>query len=83
MDQPPSKPTNRVGRNKPQYVPDDPLLMAREAAAELGIGLSTLYRDVAAGRLPQPYYLTPRAPRWRRSELRAVVAARRMSKTIL
>jgi predicted DNA-binding transcriptional regulator AlpA len=62
-------------RRKPAYLPDDPLLPAREAAAELGIGLSTFWRDVAAGRLPVAYYVTPKAPRWRRSELRAAVDA--------
>ena len=62
-------------RRKPQYVCDDPLLTAYEAAAESGRGLSTFWRDVRAGRLPPAYYVTPKAPRWRRSELRAAVDA--------
>jgi predicted DNA-binding transcriptional regulator AlpA len=62
-------------RRKPTYVPDDPLLDARESAAETGRGLSTFWRDVASGKLPPPYRVTPKAPRWRRSELRAAVAA--------
>jgi len=62
-------------RRKPQYVCDDPLLTAAEAAAETGRGLSTFWRDVRAGRLPPPYRVTPKCPRWRRSELRAAVAA--------
>lgn len=62
-------------RRKPQYVCDDPLLTASEAAAETGRGLSTFWRDVRAGLLPLAHYVTPRAPRWRRSELRAAVDA--------
>jgi predicted DNA-binding transcriptional regulator AlpA len=62
-------------RRKPAYVPDDPLLDARQSAAETGRGLSTFWRDVRTGRLPPPYRVTPKCPRWRRSELRASVAA--------
>ena len=62
-------------RCKPAYIPDDPLLTAREAAAERGQALSTFWRDVRAGRVPPAYYVTPRCPRWRRSELRAALAA--------
>jgi predicted DNA-binding transcriptional regulator AlpA len=57
-------------RRKPMYVPDDPLLTAAEAAAERGQARSTFWRDVRAGRVPPAYYVTPRCPRWRRSELR-------------
>ena len=62
-------------RRKPAYVPDDPLLSAAESAAETGRALSTFWRDLRAGRLPPAYYVTPRCPRWRRSELRAAVDA--------
>jgi predicted DNA-binding transcriptional regulator AlpA len=62
-------------RRKPTYVCDDPLLNARESAAETGRALSTFWRDVRAGRVPPAYYVTPRCPRWRRSELRAAVDA--------
>ena len=62
-------------RRKPVYVPDDPLLTAREAAAERGQAVSTFWRDVRAGRVPAAYYVSPRCPRWRRSELRAALAA--------
>jgi predicted DNA-binding transcriptional regulator AlpA len=55
------------------YLPEDPLLTARQAAAELGIGVSTFWRDVHRERLPRPYYVAPRAPRWRRSEVLAVL----------
>lgn len=81
MDFPPSNAGHDSGaayaRRKPQYVCDDPLLTARESAAETGRGLSTFWRDVRAGRLPPAYYVTPRCPRWRRSELRATVDASR------
>lgn len=60
-------------RRKRRYICDDPLLTAAEAADETGRGLSTFWRDVRSGRLPPPFRITPRCPRWRRSELRAVV----------
>jgi predicted DNA-binding transcriptional regulator AlpA len=62
---------DRRVRRKPEYVPDDPLLTAAESAAERGQAVSTFWRDVAAGRVPPAYYVSPRCPRWRRSELRA------------
>ena len=62
-------------RRKPSYLPEDPLLTASESAVERGQALSTFWRDVAAGRVPPAYYVTPRAPRWCRSELRASVDA--------
>lgn len=58
-----------------QYVPDDPLLTAAEAAAERRQALSTFWRDVRAGRVPPAYYVSRRCPRWRRSELRAGLEA--------
>ena len=57
------------------YAPADPLLTAREAALERGQGLSTFWRDVKRGRAPQPFYVSPRAPRWRLSEIVASVNA--------
>jgi predicted DNA-binding transcriptional regulator AlpA len=68
-------PPDPAARQKLRYVPDDPLLTAREAAAERGQALSTFWRDVAAGRVPPAYYVSPRCPRWRRSELRAALGA--------
>lgn len=67
--------TKTRGRRKPFYIPNDPLLTAAEAAAERGQGLSTFWRDVAAGRVPSAYYVSPRCPRWRRSEIRAALEA--------
>ena len=72
--------TTRAGktgkiRRRVDYVPDDPLLTAAEAAVERGQALSTFWRDVAAGRVPPAYYVTARCPRWRRSEIRAAIEA--------
>ena len=70
------------GRHKAgSYVCDDPLLTAKESAAETGRALSTFWRDVKRGLLPQPYRVLPRTPRWRRSELRAAVNACRTEVT--
>ena len=56
---------------------DDPLLAAVEAAAEVRLSLAAFWRAVAARRLPAPLYPLPRAPRWRRSELREALEATR------
>jgi predicted DNA-binding transcriptional regulator AlpA len=74
---PPSdrKAARRARRAELRATAPDPLLTAEEAAAESGRALSTFWRDVRRGTLPAPYYVTPRAPRWRLSELRAVVEA--------
>ena len=47
----------------------DPLLTAREAAAYRRQGLSTFWRDVREGRVPAPVRISPKAPRWRLSDL--------------
>jgi predicted DNA-binding transcriptional regulator AlpA len=64
---------NKLPISSLQYVPDDPLLTAAEAAAERRQALSTFWRDVRAGRVPPAYYVSSRCPRWRRSELRAAL----------
>jgi predicted DNA-binding transcriptional regulator AlpA len=66
-------PPKRRTSPAPKYVPDDPLLSAAEAAAERGQALSTFWRDVRLGRTPAAYYVSPRRPRWRKSEIRAGV----------
>src|ERR1700733_3101342 len=71
----PSVPNNRRVRRKPEYGPHDPLLTAAEAAVERAQALSTFWPDVRAGRVPPAYYVSPRCPRWRRSELRAALEA--------
>lgn len=62
------------------YVPPDPLLTAREAAAERGQAISTFWRDVRAGRVPAAIYVSPRAPRWRRSEILAALESLRVAR---
>ena len=66
-------PSGRRASRKPEYIPADPLLTAAEAAAERGQALSTFWRDVAADRVPAAFYVSPRCPRWRLSELRAAL----------
>ena len=60
---------------RPEYVQSDPLITANEAAAERGQGVSTFWRDVKSGLVPSPYYIGPKSPRWRQSEIRASVEA--------
>lgn len=71
------KAARRARRAQLRATAPDPLLMAEEAAAETGRALSTFWGDVKRGVLPAPFYVTPRAPRWRQSELRAAVDATR------
>ena len=58
-------------RGRAAYEVEDPLLAPAEAAAERRQALSTFYRDVKLQRVPAPLYVGPRAPRWRRSVIRA------------
>lgn len=60
---------------RPDYKPSDPLLNSIESAAERGQGVSTFWRDVKIGRAPAPYYIGPKSPRWRQSEIRASIEA--------
>lgn len=58
------------------YQVQDPLLTPREAAAERRQAISTFYRDWRKLKLvPEPIYLGPRQPRWRRSVIRASIDA--------
>ena len=61
----------------PTYVAEDPLLTVDEASAEVNVAKSTFWREVKAGRMPAPIHVTPKCPRWKRSELRAVIEAKR------
>lgn len=69
-----TQPKVRRRSQRPDYIVEDPLLSAKEAAAESGRGVSTFWRDCRVGRLPPPIYISKKAPRWRRSELRAAIA---------
>ena len=70
-----SKPNKPRESRRPEYVLTDPLITANEAAAERGQGVSTFWRDVKSGVVPSPYYIGPKSPRWRQSEIRASVEA--------
>ncbi len=65
----PSQSSPASHKRAPKHKPADPLLTAQEAALERGQGLSTFWRDVKSGRVPKPFYVSPRAPRWRLSEI--------------
>lgn len=65
----------RANRAEARALTDDPLLTAQEAAAEAGVALSTWWKWVKLGRFPAPSYPLPRCPRWRRSDVRAALAA--------
>lgn len=75
MDQPTAHQSPNDLRRRPTYLPDDPLLTPREAAAERGQAISTFWRDVKLGRVPAAIYVNPKSPRWRRSELLAALEA--------
>lgn len=62
----------RANRVETRSLTNDPLLTAKEAAAEAGVALSTFWKHVG-GRFPQPVYPLPRCPRWRRSKIQAAV----------
>ena len=51
----------RRARRKLEYVPDDPLLTAAEAAAERGQALSTFWRDVQPAACRRPTMFRPDA----------------------
>lgn len=57
--------------------PDTPLPPRAAARDVVGVSLPTFWRMVATGRLPAPFYPSPRAPRWYGSELRAALEATR------
>jgi predicted DNA-binding transcriptional regulator AlpA len=70
MPQSASSSTSTTHRKQP-YIPSDPLLTTREAAAETGRSFSTFRAHVADGRLPPATLHVGNSPRWRRSVLLA------------
>jgi predicted DNA-binding transcriptional regulator AlpA len=59
-------PPHATGRRESLAWADaEPLVTTREAAALRRCSVATIWRDVAAGRLPPPTYLAPKRPRWR------------------
>ena len=64
-------------RNAAPVNDDDPnslLLDIRQLSRLLSPSRTTLWRMVAGQRLPQPIYLSPKSPRWRRSEIEQHIA---------
>lgn len=59
--------------SRPPEIPE--ALPAADAARLLGVSRATFFKLHSAGRVPLPVYLTPRCPRWRRSELLAWLGA--------
>jgi excisionase family DNA binding protein len=54
--------------------PQRELLTARDVAARLSIGVSTLWRQVKRGNLPAPIRIGG-STRWRRADIEALTAA--------
>ena len=52
-------------------MPTTTLLNVRDVCKRLGVCRSTLYKGIAAGRIPAPVHVMPTAPRWRSDELDA------------
>lgn len=56
-------------------IPESAALPAADAARLLGISRSQFFKLHSSGKVPMPVYLTPRCPRWRRTELLDWLAA--------
>lgn len=59
-----------------EHYQPDPILKAREVAAELGVSRSWLYRSIARGAFPAPIQIGRQATGWPASEVRAWLASR-------
>jgi predicted DNA-binding transcriptional regulator AlpA len=60
--------------------PDDfQFITADDLARKLGVTRATVYRQVALGVLPRPYYIASRAARWRVDEVLQALEARRLA----
>ena len=49
------------------------LLSAKDVAKHLGISRSTVWRFVAAGKLPQPIKISDRCSRWKATDLERLI----------
>lgn len=58
--------------------PNGPPLTAKQAAARAGLSLPHFWKQVAAGAYPQPFYASPRNPRWFGGEIDTANERRRM-----
>ena len=57
---------------------DSEIFDAQQFAAALGIGISTMWRQVVRGELPLPFYPAPRCPRWTGRDYRSVQENRKL-----
>lgn len=64
-----SQPRETVRRRALQAEAEDPLITRREVEAECGIGRSTIYRMIEAGKFPRPLRIGARCVRWPRSQI--------------
>jgi len=53
------------------------ILRLPEVTARAGLGRSSLYEEIAAGRFPRQLQLTQRSVGWRESEVDAWIASRK------
>ena len=54
----------------------DHLVTRREVEERFGMSRSTIYRQMRAGNFPEPIKVSPKAVRWRESELEEWLATR-------
>ena len=52
------------------------LLRLREVTERVALKRTCIYDGVAAGTFPEPVHVTPRAVRWRESDIDAFIASR-------
>jgi excisionase family DNA binding protein len=62
---------------RPTSSDDLTLLTIKQVARRLAVSVRSVWRHVRSGRLPAPLYPTPRAPRWRRTDLERFLEAER------
>lgn len=53
-------------------------MTVQDVAEYMNVTIPTVYRAIAEGRIPQPFYPASRAPRWHRADLDAALAATRL-----
>jgi len=58
------------------YELGDDYLTAREVAKHLRIGVRTVWRWTAAGKLPRPIHWSSRIVRWRGTDIRKMISSR-------
>lgn len=54
-----------------------PLLTVKQVARRVGVSVRTVWRMLARGWLPKPYYPSPHSPRWELDKLEAALGLTR------